>query len=111
ERRRLTWRACRLVGVAERAEPLDPEVLYEVVRDYHATCAEVVHRFDGHIAQDQGDKLVVYFGYPRAHEDDARRAVHTALGMVESIAELTNRLQGDRSVRLAGWIAMHTGLT
>ena len=75
ERRQLTVLACRLVGVAERAEPLDPEVLYEVVRDYHAMCAQVVHRFDGHIAQDQGDKLVVYFGYPRAHEDDARRAV------------------------------------
>jgi class 3 adenylate cyclase len=109
ERRQLTVLACRLVSVAERAEPLDPEVLYEVVRDYHAMCAQVVHRFDGHIAQDQGDKLVVYFGYPRAHEDDARRAVHTALGMVESIAELTNRLQGDRSVRLAVCIGIHMG--
>ena len=110
ERRQLTVLACRLVGVAERAEPLDPEVLFEVVRDYHAMCAKVVHRFDGHIAQDQGDKLVVYFGYPRAHEDDARRAVHTALGMVESIAELTNRLQGDRGVRLAVCIGIHMGL-
>jgi class 3 adenylate cyclase/DNA-binding winged helix-turn-helix (wHTH) protein/tetratricopeptide (TPR) repeat protein len=110
ERRQLTVLACRLVGVAERAEPLDPEVLFEVVRDYHAMCAEVVHRFDGHIAQDQGDTLVVYFGYPRAHEDDARRAVHTALGIVERIAELTSRRQCDRGVRLAVRIGIHMGL-
>jgi len=110
ERRQLTVLACRLVGVAERAEPLDPEVLFEVVRDYHARCAKVVHRFDGHIAQDQGEKLVVYFGYPRAHEDDARRAVHTALGIVERITDLTNSLQGDRGVRLAVCIGIHMGL-
>ena len=88
ERRQLTVLVCRLVGVAERAERLDPEELLEVVRDYHALGAEVVHRFDGHIAQDQGDRLVVYFGYPQAHEDDARRAVHTGLGLVEGMAEL-----------------------
>ena len=91
ERRQLTVLACRLVGVTARAELLDPEVLLEVVQDYHAMCAQVVHRFDGYIAQDQGDTLVVYFGYPRAHEDDARRAVHAALVMVERVAERTSR--------------------
>jgi DNA-binding winged helix-turn-helix (wHTH) protein/class 3 adenylate cyclase/tetratricopeptide (TPR) repeat protein len=110
ERRQLTVLACRLVGVAARAEPLDPEVLLEVVQDYHAMCAQVVHRFDGYIAQDQGDTLVVYFGYPRAHEDDARRAVHAALGMVERVAERTSRQQGDRGVRLAVCIGIHMGL-
>jgi len=75
-------------------------VLYEVVRDYHALRVQVVHRFDGYIAQDQGEQLVVYFGYPQAHEDDAQRAAHTALGMVERVAELTSRQQGDRGVRL-----------
>ena len=98
ERRQLTVLACRLSAL-QRAEPLDPEVLCEVVRDYHAMCTKVVHRFDGHIAQDQGDKLVVYFGYPRAHEDDARRAVHTALGMVESIASPT----ACRATGACGW--------
>jgi class 3 adenylate cyclase/DNA-binding winged helix-turn-helix (wHTH) protein len=110
ERRQLTVLACRLVGVAARAEPVDPEVLLEVVQDYHAMCAQVVHRFDGYIAQDQGDTLVVYFGYPRAHEDDARRAVYTALGMVERITELTSRRQCDRGVRLAVCIGIHMGL-
>src|SRR5262249_13241053 len=110
ERRQLTVLACRLVGVAARDEPLDPEVLLEVVQDYHAMCAQVVHRFDGYIAQDQGDTLVVYFGYPRAHGDDGRRAVYTALGMVERITELTSRRQCDRGVRLAVCIGIHMGL-
>jgi DNA-binding winged helix-turn-helix (wHTH) protein len=91
ERRQLTVLVCRLVGVAERAAPLDPEELLEVAHDYQTLCAEVVHRFDGHIAQYQGDRLVVYFGYPQAHEDDARRAVHTGLGMVDGMAELNRR--------------------
>lgn len=54
---------------------LDPEDLWEVVRAYQATCAEVIQRFDGHIAQYLGDGLLVYFGYPQAHEDTVQRAV------------------------------------
>ena len=101
---------CRLVGVSERAEPLDPEELLEVARDYQRICAEVVQRFDGHIAQYQGDRLVVYFGYPQAHEDDARRAVHTGLGLVEGMAELNRRLTRARGVQLAVRVGIHTGV-
>ena len=86
---------CRLVGFPERAEPLDPEELLEVVPDYRAMCAEVVRRFEGHIAQYQGDRLVVYFGYPQAHEDDARRP-HTGLGIVEGMARLNRRRERER---------------
>jgi predicted ATPase len=81
-----------------------------VARDYQALCAEVVHRFEGHIEQDQGDWLVVYFGYPQAHEDDARRAVHTGLGLVEGTAELNRRLPRARGVRLAVRVGIHTGV-
>ena len=86
EWRPLTVLACQLVDVSEHAAPLDREAWLEVVRDYHAMCTEVMQRFDGHLAQSQGERLLVYFGYPRAHEDDARRAVLTGLGMVEGMA-------------------------
>ena len=66
--------------------------------------------FDGHIAQYQGDRLVVYFGYPQAHEDDARRAVHTGLGLVERMAELNRRRTRARGVQLAVRVGIHTGV-
>jgi class 3 adenylate cyclase len=110
ERRQLTVLSCRVISAPPRSEPLDPEVLLEVARDYQAICTEVVHQFAGHIAQYQGDRLVVYFGYPRAHEDDARRAVHTGLEIVERMAELSARLKRDRGVRLAVRVGIHTGV-
>ena len=110
ERRQLTVLVCRLVGISERAKRLDPEELLEVVRDYHAIGAEVVRRFDGHIAQYQEDRLVVYFGYPQAHEDDARRAVHAGLGLVEKMAELNKRRPRAGDVQLAMRVGIHTGV-
>jgi TOMM system kinase/cyclase fusion protein len=106
----LTVLVCRLVGVAERAKPLDPEELLEVLQDYHALGAEVVHQFDGHLAQSQGDRLEVYFGYPQAHEDDARRAVHTGLRLVARIEELNRRHTRARGVPLAVQVGIHTGI-
>ena len=67
------------------AGQLDPEDLREVVRAYQAACAEVIQPLDGHIAQYLGDGLLVYFGYPQAHEDDAQRAVRAGLGMVAAV--------------------------
>src|SRR5713101_1336162 len=82
ERRQLTVLFCDLVESTALAARLDPEELREVVRAYQETCARVIERFDGHIAQYLGDGLLVYFGYPQAHEDDAQRAVRTGLGLV-----------------------------
>jgi len=81
ERRQLTVLFCDLVDSTALAGQLDPEELREVVRAYQETCAKVIARFEGHIAQYLGDGLVVYFGYPLAHEDDAQRAVRAGLGM------------------------------
>jgi class 3 adenylate cyclase len=75
ERRQLTVLFCDLVGSTALAGQLDPEDWREVVRAYQTACAEVIGRFEGHIAQYLGDGLLVYFGYPQAHEDDALRAV------------------------------------
>src|SRR5205823_1101710 len=92
ERRRLTVLFCDLVGSTALAGHLDPEDLREVVRAYHQTCAEVIQRFDGYIAQYLGDGVLVYFGYPVAHEDDAQRAVWTGLGMLDTMGPLNTRL-------------------
>jgi pyruvate/2-oxoglutarate dehydrogenase complex dihydrolipoamide acyltransferase (E2) component len=84
ERRQLTVLFCDLVGSTALSAQLDPEDLREVVRAYQETCAKVIARFDGHIAQYLGDGLLVYFGYPLAHEDDAQRAVRAGLGNLNS---------------------------
>ncbi len=108
ERRQLTVMFCDLVGSTTLSEQLDPEELREVVRGYQQTSAEVISRFDGTIAQYLGDGLLVYFGYPRAHEDDAQRAVRAALGIVDRLKDLNARV-ARADVRLAVRIGIHTG--
>jgi class 3 adenylate cyclase len=110
ERRQLTVLFCDLVDSTALASRLDPEDLRTVVQAYQATCAAVIQRFDGHIAQHLGDGLLVYFGYPQAHEDDVRRAVQSGLGMVEAIRTLNTRLEPTHGVRLAVRLGIHTGL-
>lgn len=110
ERRQLTVLFCDLVGSTALAEQLDPEEFRTVLRDYQATCAAVIRRFEGHLARYVGDGLLVYFGYPQAHEDDARRAVSTGLGIVEAIRGLNTRLQKEKRLELAVRVGIHTGL-
>jgi class 3 adenylate cyclase len=71
ERRQLTVMFCDLVGSTALSTQLDPEELRAVMQAYQATCAAVIEKYAGHIAQYLGDGLLVYFGYPAAHEDDA----------------------------------------
>jgi class 3 adenylate cyclase len=92
ERRYLTVLFCDLVDSTTLAGRLDPEDFREIVRAYHQTCAEVMRRFDGYIAQYLGDGGLVYFGYPVAHEDDAQRAVWASLGILDAINPLNTRL-------------------
>ena len=110
ERRQLTVLFCDLVDSTALAGQLDPEDLREVVRAYQETCAKVIARFEGHIAQYLGDGLLVYFGYPLAHEDDAQRAVRAGLGMLEALGQLNTRLTQERGVQLAVRLGIHTGL-
>jgi class 3 adenylate cyclase len=110
ERRQLTVLFCDLVDSTVLASRLDPEDLRAVVRAYQATCTEVIQRFDGHIAQYLGDGLLVYFGYPHAHEDTVQRAVRSGLGMVEAMGTLNMRLEQAHGVRLAVRLGIHTGL-
>ena len=91
ERRQLTVMFCDLVGSTALSTRLDPEDLREVIGAYHRTVAEVVAGFDGFVAKYMGDGVLVYFGYPRAHEDDADRAVRAGLGVIDAVARLNFR--------------------
>src|SRR5262249_5631227 len=114
ERRQLTVMFCDLVGSTPLAEQLDPEDLRQVILAYQQTCAEQIRRFDGYLARYVGDGLLVYFGYPQAHEDDAPRAIRAGLGIVAALPELNTRLQhtvgglGDSPLQVR--IGIHTGL-
>jgi class 3 adenylate cyclase/predicted ATPase len=110
ERRQLTVMFCDLVDSTPLSGRLDPEDLREVVRSYHQVCSEVITRFDGHIAQLLGDGLLIYFGYPQAHEDDAQRAVRTGLGLLATLGDLNKGLQQAKGIQLAIRIGVHTGL-
>jgi class 3 adenylate cyclase len=109
ERRQLTVLFCDLADSTRLAGQLDPEDLREVVLAYQATCVEVLQRFEGHVAQYLGDGLLVYFGYPQAHEDDAQRAVRAGLGILDAMETLNTRLEQGRGRRLAVRIGIHTG--
>jgi class 3 adenylate cyclase/predicted ATPase len=110
ERRQLTVMFCDLVSSTQLSSQLDPEDYRDVVRAYQATCTEVIHHYDGHIAQLLGDGLLVYFGYPQAHEDDASRAVRTGLEIIDAVRALNTRLEQDKGIRLAVRLGIHTGL-
>jgi class 3 adenylate cyclase/tetratricopeptide (TPR) repeat protein len=110
ERRHLTVLFCDLVDATTLAGHLDPEDYREIVRAYHQTCVEVLQRFDGYLAQYLGDGVLVYFGYPMAHEDDAQRAVRTGLGLLDAIEPLNTRLALPPGERVAVRLGVHTGL-
>lgn len=106
ERRHLTVMFCDLVGSTALSARLDPEDMWEVIRAYRAACASVIAAYDGRIARFVGDGILVYFGYPRAHEDDAERAVRAALDTISAIGQL--KTGADERVELR--IAIATGL-
>jgi TOMM system kinase/cyclase fusion protein len=109
ERRQLTVMFCDLVGSTAISEQLDPEEFHKVMSFYQEVCSRIVNRFEGHIAKYLGDGILVYFGYPRAHEDDAYRAVRSGLkivGTVHGLSPSNTPLSQTLQVR----IGIHTGL-
>ena len=85
ERRQLTVMFCDLVDSTALSEQLDPEDWRTLVQEYQQACAAVIQRYDGYIAQYLGDGVLVYFGYPVAHEDDAQRAARAGLEIVAAL--------------------------
>lgn len=109
ERRQLTVMFCDLVDSTPLSEKLDPEELRDVIHAYQDTCSTVISRFGGEIAQYLGDGVLVYFGYPLAHEDSAQRAVNAGLAIVAAIQALAlPRLQLPQPLQVR--IGIHTGL-
>jgi class 3 adenylate cyclase/predicted ATPase len=88
ERRQLTVMFCDLVGSTALSTRHDPEDLRELIGDYHREVADTVGRFDGFVAKYMGDGVLIYFGYPHAHEDDAERAVRAGLAVIEAVGRL-----------------------
>lgn len=109
QRRHMTALFCDLVGSTPLAERLDPEDFRELLAAYQHACTRAIERLDGYPAQRIGDAVVAYFGYPRAHEDDARRAVHAALGILSELAELNASLKEPRTP-LQVRIGLHSGV-
>jgi class 3 adenylate cyclase/tetratricopeptide (TPR) repeat protein len=107
ERRQVTVLFCDLVGSTQLSDKLDPEELRDIVREYQGVSGEVVVRYGGHVAQYLGDGLLIYFGYPHAHEDDARRAVSAGLEIIEAVRGMNVRYT--LALPLAVRIGIHTG--
>jgi class 3 adenylate cyclase/predicted ATPase len=114
ERRQVTVMFCDLVSSTQLAGRLDPEELRDLLRAYQEAADEVVQHFGGVIARYVGDGLLIYFGYPHAHEDDAERAVRAGLGIVGAVRELQTRLQPTmallQDIPLRVRVGLHTGL-
>ena len=100
EHRQLTVMFCDLVGSTELAERMDLEDYRELLAAYQSEAAQAIGRYDGYIARYMGDGLLVYFGYPQAHEDDAERAIRAALAIVEAVNHPGQHLTVELQVRI-----------
>ncbi len=109
-RRQLTVMFCALVEFTTLARQFDPEELRELTQVYYRACTKVIHHYDGYMAQYLGDRLLVYFGYPHAHEDDAQRAVRAGLDILRDLDSLNARVEEGHGVRIAVRVGIHTGL-
>ncbi len=108
ERRAVTVMFCDLVGSTAMSELLDPEELLEVVTAYQVACRDIVERHEGHVAKYLGDGVLVFFGYPEAHDDDVQRSVRAGLEIVRAMDDLNARVGSEGAV-LATRIGIHIG--
>src|SRR5262247_2313498 len=100
ERRHLTVMICDLVDSTALAARLDPEDMRAVIDAYHAACARITRTYDGFLAEFRGDGILAYFGYPRAHEDDAERTVRAGLDIIAAVGRLETHAAEPLAVRI-----------
>jgi class 3 adenylate cyclase/tetratricopeptide (TPR) repeat protein len=105
ERRQLTVMFCDLVGSTALSTRLDPEDMREIIGAYHRAVAEIVARSGGFVSRYMGDGVLVYFGYPQAHENDAERAVRAGLSAIDAVGRLHVN-----SAKLQARVGIATGL-
>jgi class 3 adenylate cyclase/tetratricopeptide (TPR) repeat protein len=110
QRRHITVMFCDIVDSTSLAEMFDPEDFREVLTSFQTGCANAIERFQGYVGQWVGDGVLAYFGYPRAHEDDAQRAVHAALGILDEVAALNESLRESLHTPLQVRLGLHTGM-
>ncbi|MEQ9319163.1 MAG: adenylate/guanylate cyclase domain-containing protein, partial [Polyangiaceae bacterium] len=110
ERRQLTVMFCDMVGSTSLSGRMDPEDFGALLRAYQERCAAAIAPFEGHIAQYLGDGILVYFGYPRAHEDDAVRGVMAGLAILDAITHLNREHAARDAPEVGVRIGIHTGL-
>ena len=106
ERRHLTVLFCDLVGSTEISSHLDPEQWREIVGGYHRAAAQAIERFGGHVAQFLGDGVMAYFGYPKAHDNEAERAARAGLAILDAISKLN---ENDTRPKLSGRVGIDSG--
>jgi hypothetical protein len=104
ERRQVTVMFCDMVGSTALSARMDPEDLREIISAYQKCVAETVQRFGGFVAKYMGDGVLVYFGYPQAHEDDAERAVRAGLELIQAVGGLKCSAPLQTRVGIAHWI-------
>jgi class 3 adenylate cyclase/tetratricopeptide (TPR) repeat protein len=109
-RRQVTVLYADLVGSTPMGEQLDPETYLEVIRAYETACRPVIDRYGGHINRFAGDGLIAFFGYPNAHEDDARRATRAGVEALDVLRSVSERTTSEHGVEIAARIGVHTGL-
>ena len=110
ERRQISIMFSDIIGSTALSESLDPEDLLTILRDYQAASSKVIGLYEGHLAKYLGDGILAYFGYPAAHEDDARRAIQAGLGIIEAMGAIRERFLRETGVCVDVRVGIHTGL-
>ncbi len=109
ERRQVTALYCRLIPMSPLDE-VDPEELHDAMPNFVNLCDKVVNRYDGHISPSIGEGVQVFFGYPHAHEDDARRAAMAGLAIIDGVAQQNQQRAKAGEAELAVQVGLHTGM-
>jgi class 3 adenylate cyclase/tetratricopeptide (TPR) repeat protein len=109
ERRQLTIMFCDLVNSVGLSSGLDPEDLRDLISAYHGACTQAVALYNGYVARYLGDGLLIYFGYPAAHEDDVERAIRAGLELIDALAKLNERLNRAPDAELKVRVGVATG--
>ena len=109
ERRQLTVMFADIVGSTEISAQLDPEDWHDIVTQYHHTATSAVKRMDGHVEQYLGDGILILFGFPKAHENDAERAIRSGLLLLDDMKELNKTLEKKYKRKISVRIGIHTG--
>ena len=108
EFRQITVMFCDLVGSTQLSQKLDPEDLQDVIRHFLDACSQAIGQFNGYIAKYMGDGMLIYFGYPQAHENDAERAVHSGVAILDAVKAL-NQDNPTQGFDIAARIGIATG--